>query len=394
MTPALRARILANLPNSTSEADGIQANTTATQTATQATNVTTTQATNATTTQAIFPPIEIESIVPIEPTHPSQSAPANTLPDDRHTPPSSEFPEGDISDSLSYTSPLPEVFETGTDDLAPLATGPWTIIDHLTGEMIIDEEEVPFVPPTAPSILLDSVIQVEVVMGFKVLVQTSRPTLLFIDQDECPDWLIRSTNEFLLHVPYYMCLSEVVDLFFHQEARLGYPSKVSALCFPFVAHADNLFITHQSTRLALPSCCRPPEVAMFMKRAQDFSWGDKVDAEKFGAQVLAWWITIQPTTRKAWPPSYEPLPDNFSFEYFKRGGPNGVFLVILCLSWWANALTADTDHTSFRQVVHNVRWVLQQVAAHALCCTTFFCPLAHYYPVSLSITFIYLVSCI
>ena len=102
-----------------------------------------------------------------------------------------------------------------------------------------------------------------------------------------------------------------------------------------------------------------------MKNAREFKRGDNVDAEKFGVKVVGWWVTIQPTARKAWPPSYEPLPDNFSFDYFKRGGPNGVFLMILCLSWWANVLTVGSDHTSFKQVVHDVRWVLEQVEIHA-----------------------------
>ena len=100
-----------------------------------------------------------------------------------------------------------------------------------------------------------------------------------------------------------------------------------------------------------------------MKYARDFSRGENVDVEKFGAAVMGWWLTIQPTTRKAWPPTYEPLPEDFSFDYFNRGGPNGVFLMILCLSWWANALTPKTDHTNFKLVVHDVHWVLEQIAS-------------------------------
>jgi len=115
--------------------------------------------------------------------------------------------------------------------------------------------------------------------------------------------------------------------------------------------------------LALPSRNRPTEVAVFIKYARKFSCGDGVDAEKFGAAVTAWWITIQPTTRKAWPPTYEPLPEDFSFEYFNRGGPNGVFIMILCLSWWANALTPSMDTKKFQLVVHDVHWVLEQIAS-------------------------------
>jgi hypothetical protein len=102
-----------------------------------------------------------------------------------------------------------------------------------------------------------------------------------------------------------------------------------------------------------------------MKSGRDFERGDRVDAAKFGPKVVKWWCTIQPTTRKAWPPTYAPLPADFSFSYFNHGGPNGVFLMILCLSWWANSLDTETDHTNFKLVVHDVRWVLEQIASRA-----------------------------
>lgn len=102
-----------------------------------------------------------------------------------------------------------------------------------------------------------------------------------------------------------------------------------------------------------------------MKCARDFSRGDAVDEKKFGAAVVEWWLTIQPIGRKAWPPTYEPLPVDFSFDYFNRGGPNGVFLMVLCLSWWANALTPDTDCKNFGLVVHDIHWVLKQIANRA-----------------------------
>jgi hypothetical protein len=129
----------------------------------------------------------------------------------------------------------------GTDS-GPLATGPWTIINHFTSDvttddvMIVDEEED---PPAAPAAPFDFTIQVQLnpILGVPALVQTLPPTLLFRDHDERPDWLIRSTNELLHPTPYYMCLNKVMDLFFAQEARLGYPDKVSPLWLSlFIAH--------------------------------------------------------------------------------------------------------------------------------------------------------------
>ena len=330
MTPALKARIMGHLSNAASKAKNPGANITQVVIPpVEAESVPPTEAEPA-------PPIEAEPVTPIEAPQPTQSILTDDPLGNQQPPPCTENPDDDMSDTFSFTSTLPEIFEGGDDDSAPLATGPWKIIDHFTGKMIVNNEELPPVAPiapvapVAPGAALDSAIQVEVILGTAVLVQTLPPTLLFVDQDVHPDWLIKSTNEFLQYMPYYMCLNKVVDLFFAQEANLGYPRKVSALCSSRLHLLTTLlFANHQSVRLALPSQNRPTEVAVFMKNARDFSHGDEVDAEKFGAKVLKWWLTIQPTTRKAWPPSYRPLPGDFSFEYFNRGGPNGVFLMIL-----------------------------------------------------------------
>ena len=266
--------------------------------------------------------------------------------------PSSQPPE-DATDSLSRISVLSEP-DVGMDDLVPSATG--------------EPTPLPATTTTATSCALcGSVIEVQIVRapGSFFLIETSPPALLSIDEDERPNWLLMSIKDLLKYGPYYMCLGRVVDLFLAQEARLGYLAKVSEFRSPRVSPANNFVRPSQSNRLALPCQNRPDEVAAFMKRARNFSRGDKVDATKFGAAVITWWRTIQPTARKDWPPTYKPLPDDFSFEYFNQGGPNGVFLVVLCLLWWANALTSDTDHTSFGLVVHDVHWVLEKIAGRA-----------------------------
>ena len=102
-----------------------------------------------------------------------------------------------------------------------------------------------------------------------------------------------------------------------------------------------------------------------MKYHRNYSRGDNVDAEEFGKRVLDWWLTIQPTTRKEWPPVNDSLPSDFSFNYFNHGGPNGVFLMILCLGWWANALTPGMNFTDFELVVGDVQFVFEQIASEA-----------------------------
>ena len=100
-----------------------------------------------------------------------------------------------------------------------------------------------------------------------------------------------------------------------------------------------------------------------MKWARDYSRGDNVDAGIFGTAMVEWWLTIQPTTRKSWPLVYGSLPKGFSFNYFNRGGPNGAFLMILCLGWWANALNMEMDYSNFDLVTNDICWVLEQIAA-------------------------------
>ena len=182
----------------------------------------------ANATPVTIPLIQTESVTSTKHVQPSESTPME-YPSGDQPPPSSQVPEDDVSDSLSYTSTLPDVFDVGMDDSAPPATGPWTIIDHLTGEMIVDEE-VPSATSPVPDTPSDSIIQVIPVpwlgTGTTALVKSSPAALLFVDKDKRPDWLTRSIKEHLQYTPYYMCLGKVVDLFLTQEAQLGYPAKV------------------------------------------------------------------------------------------------------------------------------------------------------------------------
>ena len=225
MTPALKARVLGNIA-----------------------------AAEANKAQVAGPLIEHEPTKPPEPTqHPSQSIFTDDPSDDQQPPPSSPVPEDSFSDGLSYISDISDFFDVGDNDLEPLATGPWTIIDHLTGEMIVDEE-VPAAPPATSAAAFNSVIEVQIspILGVYILIPTPPPTRLFEDEDERPNWLIWSTTEFLQRVPYYMCLNKVVDLFFAQEARLGYPDKVSKLYFPLCHHLLITPFTNYHSPCVLP----------------------------------------------------------------------------------------------------------------------------------------------
>ena len=114
MTPAPKARTTRNLSKKAPKVNDTPANA---------------------TPQVTVPPTQTKPVETTEPIQPGGSGIHPSL--------DSRPPEDDASDSLSYTSTLPDVFEVGSDDSAPPATGPWMAIDHLTGEMIVDEEILP-----------------------------------------------------------------------------------------------------------------------------------------------------------------------------------------------------------------------------------------------------------
>ena len=206
MPPALKARVLRNISSNTptigkTQANGPERN-----------------KTQVDITQVAVQPIPSESLEAVNPGQSSQ--PTLT------TESSGDQTALIASDVVSHASTLSEAPDFQADDVSSPGSGPWVVIDHSGGEMIVDEGGVATEAPTGPS---DSSTQVEInpASGIPALVETPPPALLFQDMDVRPDWLIRSINHCLQYAPYYMCLNEVVDLFLTQEARLGYLNRVS-----------------------------------------------------------------------------------------------------------------------------------------------------------------------
>lgn len=138
-------------------------------------------------------------------------------------------PDDCASDGGSYTSTLLDVFDVEMDDSGPQATGPWIAIDHLTGKMIVDDDDPAGVVPANTQTEIEVGILPR--LGVHILTETKPPTLLFEDEDVRPEWLITAVKEFLRYTPYYGCLGKVIDLFLTQEERLGYPNLVIHLRF-------------------------------------------------------------------------------------------------------------------------------------------------------------------
>lgn len=198
-----------------------------------------------------------------------------TIPSDI-TPVPADVPDDGMSDSLSYTSTLPEIFDTGTDDSAPPATGPWMIIDHFTGEITVDDDQSPPVPdaPTIPNTHSDpspAVVKVAIAArsGVPYLVETP-PTLLDEDKDVRPQWLMTAIGTFFPFVPYVGGLGKVVDLYLAQEARLGYPQLVCAHSSYFIIYILTISVHSSPTSIRKPAHrdCRIYEMGQKVRSGQ------------------------------------------------------------------------------------------------------------------------------
>jgi hypothetical protein len=61
-----------------------------------------------------------------------------------------------------------------------------------------------------------------------------------------------------------------------------------------------------------------------------------------------------------WPPPRD-LPDDTDWSGLRRGGPNGVFLIMMSLSWWAHHATSPALVAEFDNVVEDVNWAFTSI---------------------------------
>lgn len=134
---------------------------------------------------------------------------------------------------------------------------------------------------------------------------------------------------------------------------------VEGVCYHFLCP----FCANDSHIQKLPTKGRPEEVGWWMKQKRPLSNAPVIDAGEFGAQWQTWWTAMQPEWRTldaVWPFPHV-IPAEGSWGRLEHsGGSNGMFLVVLTLSWWARAVSQPSD-TKFNLAVKDVTWMLDAV---------------------------------
>jgi hypothetical protein len=94
----------------------------------------------------------------------------------------------------------------------------------------------------------------------------------------------------------------------------------------------------------------------------------QVKPSEFGTEWHAWWVAIQPAWRKpegtndGWPLSRH-VPKGADWTALEHGGANGLFLVLMALSWWGAEIPSQCNkqHDKFMIAVDDVDWVVSEL---------------------------------
>lgn len=113
----------------------------------------------------------------------------------------------------------------------------------------------------------------------------------------------------------------------------------------------------------IPSKVRPEEIAWWIKRHKQASSVPKVKVAEFATEWYGWWRAMQPAWRRVDEEQSlsRNIPSTEEWDTLARGGSNGLFLVVMALSWWLQGFTSTEPTDEFWSAVSDVVWVLEAI---------------------------------
>ncbi|KAH8111699.1 hypothetical protein DFH11DRAFT_1512694 [Phellopilus nigrolimitatus] len=113
---------------------------------------------------------------------------------------------------------------------------------------------------------------------------------------------------------------------------------------------------------------RPSEVDWWMKRGRDYTKLPGVPlAAKFAADWEPWYKSLQPPgprrESKKFPLPQGELAGHADWSNLKKGGTNGIFIVLATLAFWVAGVRTQEDADRHENAVGDVLWVLRSMLA-------------------------------
>jgi hypothetical protein len=84
------------------------------------------------------------------------------------------------------------------------------------------------------------------------------------------------------------------------------------------------------------------------------------DVSSWAETWTAWWISLQPASRRGEALLRDVTADE-AWAETKKGSINGFYNVVVTLSWWMQAIKTEQDMSIFTVMVRDVDWVLKQM---------------------------------
>ncbi|KAH6888248.1 hypothetical protein BKA70DRAFT_1443242 [Coprinopsis sp. MPI-PUGE-AT-0042] len=117
---------------------------------------------------------------------------------------------------------------------------------------------------------------------------------------------------------------------------------------------------------SMPTTMRPSEVASWMKRHRKAETPKDIDVDDFEQRLLAWWHSLQPAWRissaTSAPSMYKRDNTAGDLDGLRKGGPNGIVLVIIAIGWWISSHRDKLLGGRVDEVLEDLIWVLGKVS--------------------------------
>ena len=173
------------------------------------------------------------------------------------------------------------------------------------------------------------------------------------DEGSLPAWLKGALSE-LRAIDGPPDWSQLVEGLRRFEERLGFPSgKVRFfLVVPMLAQ-----FYFQGKAYSISAKGRPSEISHWTKNARSPSAVPKIkDVGNWASSWRAWWILLQPESRKG-EKLLRVVESGEPWAEIKKGGINGFYTIVVSLGWWLQALEKKGERTEFAKMLNDVLWV-------------------------------------
>jgi hypothetical protein len=116
----------------------------------------------------------------------------------------------------------------------------------------------------------------------------------------------------------------------------------------------------------IPKAHRPDEIGIWFQHGRRLDKQPHLDGGRipvYADEWWAWWCGIQPGLRGTEPRSMSrKIEGDVGWGNVMKGGPNGIFVIMLALHWWRLGLDFDGHDTSdWTRAIEDVLWVFERL---------------------------------